>query len=98
MGGRRRRKDAEAASDNCHSPVNADWSEVPAQTGPLPDAKEHLPPPLLLPISPSIVRLHLPPPLVQPSSCCSSGGQQAPCPISITTYEGSPPGDQGGAE
>merc|ERR1712233_61727 len=64
-----------------------------------PDAPQHLPPPLLhgLPISPPIIRLRLPPPLFQPSPCCSSGWQQATCPISVTT-KGSPSGHQGGTE
>merc|ERR1719193_644659 len=80
----KKKKDAEAASNHCHSSVNADWTEVPAQAGSLPHAKEHLPPPLLIPLSPPIVRLRLPPALVQPSSCCSSGRQQATCPIPVT--------------
>merc|ERR1711917_49719 len=57
------------------------------------------PPPLLhgLPISPPIIRLRLPPTLFQPSPCCSSGWQQATCPISVSS-KGSPSGHQGGTE
>merc|ERR1712110_693903 len=91
---RRNREDAEAASNHCHSPVNAGWTEVPAPPGSLSDAQEHLAPPLhQLPISPSIFSLHLPPPLLQPSPCCSSGGEQETSPIPVT--QRFPPGHQG---
>merc|ERR1712212_9728 len=92
-----RRKDAEAASNHRHSPVNVGWTEVPAQA--CPDAPEHLPPPLLhdLPIAPSIICHCLPTTLFQPSPCCSSGWQQTTCPVSVTT-KGSPSGHQGGAK
>merc|ERR1711962_586303 len=38
----RKRKDAEAASNHCYSPVNAGWTEVSAPPGSLPHEPEQL--------------------------------------------------------